>query len=390
MRHEGNWNQTQLALGHDVRTSSSPFARTRGALAWLCSLGIAAALHSSPAFAQGSQSPTNDASPDTENAVAALMRTGVSRYGKKDFEGARDAFEKAWRLKRHAAIAASLAEVEMKLGKYRDAAEHLSFYLAHAPTAREASRADAETQLEECRKHVGRVTVAVDTPSATVFVDQVQVGAAPLEDAVWLEPGEHTLHAENDGRSSPAVRVTMVAGASLAIRLVLTPVSGKPASTPAPATPRQKRIETSSPEVVERPTDIKPWVLVGGGALTAVAVGIGAFYTVRANADESGANKILADLERDADPAVVANKSVCSESPMRPRECDSVPAKLNDAKNGRNVATAAFISAGVLGLATVGALVFWPDPAKQSNAARVSVGPWIDGGGRGFQLSGSF
>ena len=390
MRHEGNWNQTQLALGNDVRTSSSPFARTRGTLAWLCSLGIAAALHSSPALGQVSQSLTNDASPDTENAVAELMRTGVSRYGKRDFDGARDAFEKAWRLKRHAAIAASLAEVEMKLGRYRDAAEHLSFYLTHAPTGHEASRADAEHQLVDCKKHVGRVTVAVDTPSAMVFVDQTPIGVAPLEDAVWLEPGEHTLVAENDGTSSPAVRVTKVAGASLAIRLVLTPAPGKPTNTPSPFTPRQKRIETSAPKVVERPTDIKPWVVVGGGALTAVAVGVGVFYTVRANADESEANNILAKLEQDADPAVVANKSVCSESPMRSRECDSVPAKLNDAKNGRNFATAAFISAGVMGLATVGALVFWPDPVKKSNAARVSVGPWIDGGGRGFQVSGSF
>ena len=389
MRHEGKRNQTRPALGHDLRTISSPLARTRGALAWSCILGIAAALHSSPALAQGSQSPTNDASPDTENAVAELMRTGVSRYGKKDFESARDAFEKAWRLKRHAAIAASLAEVEMKLGKYRDAAEHLSYYLAHAPTAREASRADAETQLEECRKHVGRVTVAVDTPSATVFVDQVQVGAAPLEDAVWLEPGEHALHAERDGRSSPAVHITMVAGASLAIRLVLTPAPGKPTNTPSPSTPRQKRIETSAPKVVERPTDSKPWVLVGGVALTAVAVGVGVFYTVRANSDEGEANSTLANLERDADPSVVSSKSVCSEGAMRPQECESVSAKLKDADSGRNVATAAFISAGVLGLATVGALIFWPGPVE-SKSARISVGPWADGAGRGFQVSGSF
>jgi tetratricopeptide (TPR) repeat protein len=390
MRHEGNWNQPRLARGHDVSTSSPPFARTRGVLASFCSLGIAAALHSSPAFAQGSQSPTNDASRDTENAVAELMRNGVARYGKKDLEGARDAFEKAWELKRHAAIAASLAEVEMKLGRYRDAAEHLSFYLGRAPVAHDASRADAEQQLEECKKHVGRVTVAVDTPSATVFVDQVRVGAAPLEDAVWLEPGEHTLHAENGGRSSPAVRVTMVEGASLAIRLVLTPTPDKPTNTPTLASPSQKPVEMTAPKAADRPSNVKPWVLAGGGALTAVAVGVGVFYMLRANSDEGEANSTLANLERDADPAVVASKSVCSEYQMRPRECDSVSAKLNDATSGRKVATASFISAGVLGLATVGALVFWPDPTKKSPAALVSVGPWVDGRGRGFQVSGSF
>src|SRR5882724_8409675 len=88
-------------------------------LRWLIlGMTFAGALHGSPAWAQPTESETAGQSEDTERAVTELMRTAVARYAKKDLEGAREAFEKAWNLKHHAAIAASLAEVEMKLSRY--------------------------------------------------------------------------------------------------------------------------------------------------------------------------------------------------------------------------------------------------------------------------------
>jgi hypothetical protein len=178
-------------------------------------------------------SPTR-AADDNEKAVAELMRTGVARYGKKDFAGARDAFERAWRLKRHAAIAASLGEVELELGRYADAANHLSFYLRNAPSGRDTS--DAQQQLNECKKHLGGLRVVVDAASATVFVNDRAIGISPLDGEYWVDPGEHSVRAVLDERASKSITVSVNAGQTRSVQLVLPGGSAAAASgAPAPA-----------------------------------------------------------------------------------------------------------------------------------------------------------
>src|SRR4051812_13044301 len=80
-----------------------------------------------------SAEPATPPDADTKATVKELMHTGVAAYRKKDFEAARTAFAKAWKLKPHSDIAAALADVEMKLGRYRDAAGHWDYYLNYHP-----------------------------------------------------------------------------------------------------------------------------------------------------------------------------------------------------------------------------------------------------------------
>src|ERR1700742_4017684 len=122
----------------------------------------------SPALGQiSSPEPGNagdrDASSTDDAAIKELMRTGIGEYRKNHLEAARTAFASAWELRHHTAIAASLADVEMKLGRFRDAAEHWQYYLASSPP----DRAEAEAQLAECSKHVGRIDVTVEPAAAT-------------------------------------------------------------------------------------------------------------------------------------------------------------------------------------------------------------------------------
>src|SRR5450432_3751077 len=70
---------------------------------------------------------------DPTLAAKELVRQGSAEYSKQHWEAARASFQKAWELKRHYAIAANLADVELKLGRYREAAEHLEYALANLP-----------------------------------------------------------------------------------------------------------------------------------------------------------------------------------------------------------------------------------------------------------------
>jgi tetratricopeptide (TPR) repeat protein len=69
---------------------------------------------------------------DSSARAQALMDEGSRHFDKKEWALAREYFLKAWELLQHHTIAANLAEVEIRLGLYREAAEHLSFVLAQA------------------------------------------------------------------------------------------------------------------------------------------------------------------------------------------------------------------------------------------------------------------
>src|SRR5262249_22124873 len=71
-----------------------------------------------------------------EDGVAAVK---LSRWAK-----AYDSFLAAWKLKQHFQIAVNLGHAELKLGKYRDAAEHLTYFLQEASEVTPEERKDAE------------------------------------------------------------------------------------------------------------------------------------------------------------------------------------------------------------------------------------------------------
>jgi hypothetical protein len=323
----------------------------------------------------------------TEQAVTELMRTGLERYSKKDLEGARDAFQKAWKLRQHAAIAASLAEVELKLARYRDAAEHLSFYLANLPSGKESSRGDAEQQLAECKKHIGTLSVTVEPATATVLVDGVARGEGAIAE-LFLEPGEHALQAEKEGRSSTMLKPSIAEGEVLNVRLTVKPAPAEKASFPQPQPPAPARV-APAPRQAEANNDTEFWVVTAGGALSVAALTVGVMYTLQANSAESEGDDLLRQIQRDSDPQLVMQGAECAVTPL-PAGCAELASARQDADSKRNLAIGSFVTGGVLAAATVGAIVFWPERKPAPNSAHWTLVPWGGWQAPGLLLNGTF
>lgn len=85
---------------------------------------------------------------------------------------------RAWELKRHWQIAANLGEVELRLGKYREAAEHLEHFLREAEGVRDEEIQRAEEMLREARRHVEAQPPAAKPPAAAVVADTLTAGDA--------------------------------------------------------------------------------------------------------------------------------------------------------------------------------------------------------------------
>ena len=81
--------------------------------------------------------PTSDVGDTTtaepDDTTRQLLRQGYNALKRDDLDGARAAFATAWAHRQHVVVALSLAEVETRLGRFVDAAEHWQYLLTNLP-----------------------------------------------------------------------------------------------------------------------------------------------------------------------------------------------------------------------------------------------------------------
>ncbi|UQA57894.1 PEGA domain-containing protein [Polyangium aurulentum] len=170
---------------------------------------------------------------DTEKEAAKKYDEGVKHLKAEQWEKARESLAAAYQLKATPDTALGLAKAEMQLGKPRDAAEHVSFYLREAKDAKPQDRQAAEKLFTDAKTKVGTLNVTADMAAAEVLVDGKAVGKTPLTGPVFIEPGKHTLEARKEGVEPVKQPVEVIAGGEGSVNLVLTPPP-KPLPPPPP------------------------------------------------------------------------------------------------------------------------------------------------------------
>ena len=336
--------------------------------------------------------PTDTADRDTQQAVTELMRTGIREYRKHNLEPARKAFEDAWRLKRHPAIAVSLAEVEMKLGLYHEALEHWRYYVERSSVEHASDRADAETQMRECRKHLGSVRVTISPRDAKLFVDDETTGTGSPEGPLLLAPGEHALRAEIGGRSSPTVRITVAADQDQdqGVALVVPPDPLAPrlvVPAAAPRVPGPRPVPGGGTGSGHAPTA----VLVTGGLVAGAAIGIGVAYTLAAASTRNRADQLLRQVESTGDPKLAKRSASCTPPEgIRPPQCNELAEKVNEADSRTKLSVLAYATGGVFAAATAATYFLWPHTASNLSSSAFTIAPWSAPGVHGVRLDLNF
>ncbi|HVW25534.1 MAG TPA: tetratricopeptide repeat protein [Polyangiaceae bacterium] len=312
-----------------------------------------------------------EATTDTE--VKQRMQAGIKEYGRNHLEAARAAFDSAWQLKHHSAIAASLADVEMKLGRYREAAEHWEYYLANSPP----DRTDAEAELAACAQHLGRIRLSVEPPAAEILVDGKIAERLTPTASVWLLPGEHVLFARFEDRLSPAQTIALDAGGHTALVLTVAPRVVPVIPTPnLPAAPTSHPLEVaphaSSSVRAERGhgNTARTWTLLGGSIAAAAALGVGIGYSLSANSLADDATRLRFQTAQEGDPDLVKYGGQCAPPPgtPAPAACATLRATVNQMVEDQNIALGAYIASGVLTAATVVAFFVWPRDRSEASA----------------------
>ena len=164
--------------------------------------------------------------PTWTRTAARLLAAGNKAFKEGNFAEAEKAYREAFAVKKGYDIAGNLGAAELAQGKLREAAQHLAFTLRLFPiTGEPALREQMQKAYDQCRQGVAAVRVKLDVRGATILVDGVAAGEAPLLDEVFVEPGEHVFEAQLEGYTgAPAARDRAEKGAVREVTLVLTPV----------------------------------------------------------------------------------------------------------------------------------------------------------------------
>lgn len=294
-----------------------------------------------------------------------LFRRARELHREKRWEEARDAYDRAWQLERTFQIAANLALVELRLGRARDAAEHLSFALAHLPASDPKvaeARAHLEQMMKEATARVGTLKVELDRDEAVIYVDDQPVGSAPLEHPIYLEAGRHVVHVQPSG--APLITRELTIEPGVVYRLALSSAAGASSGPASEAEPTPDPVLASAPSDHGHPIDTRFVVVAGEAALALAAAGFGTVFALQANSSRDRADQLRAQINAGGDPVRVAEGSMCDPTyAARPLECADLSKAVDDTNALVTRSTVAFIAAGGFAAASVATYFLWPKPS---------------------------
>jgi hypothetical protein len=314
-------------------------------------LAVAAlALRAIDAFAQ-----------DVDSAASeTLFREGKHLLDQKDFAHACPKLAESFRLEAATGTLLALARCHEGEGKIASA---WAEYADAAARARREGRPDREQAAEQwaasLEPKLSTLTITVpdtvaNTSGLTVKRDGVAIGTASWGTAVPIDQGEHVVEASATGKK-PWTRTIAIRASSVRESVSVPPLEDVPAEAPIP-------------NAVER-RGLAPWQSVGlvSGGLGVVALGVGAYYGIRAlqKRDESNVG--------------------CDEN----NACDPGPKQTRlDARTDGDISTVALAAGGALVVG--GAIMYFAGADRAPKHGRIHAAPSVGRGDVGLLVWGAF
>jgi tetratricopeptide (TPR) repeat protein len=315
------------------------------AFAFMAAAFAAMSLHA-PAFA------------DDNARAKELYDMGNKLYDEQKWAEAEAAYQSAWNLRKSFDLAGNLGDVEMQLGQYRDAAEHLSYAYDEFPTGGKPEVREAlAKRIEEARIQVGVLRIKTNIVGARLYVDGKLVGQSPLENDVFVDVGQRVIEARLDGHDDVLRTIEVTKASKQNIELQIVPKAGGGTSTG-----NGKRIA----------------IIAAGGSLALVGLGGGIGLWLAASGKTSDADVIRADLTKGVCPGTMPDITA---------KCSTLRATLEDHDTFFNLGTGLFATGFLVGVGTV---VYAVASKKKPGAVGLQMAPVVAPTLAGISISGHF
>lgn len=326
--------------------------------------------------------PTTSPAPPQADALSRTARELFAKGEEAWMQGKYDQchawFLAAWSLRPHRQIAGNLAACAVKVGRYRDAAEHLAFLMKETPDGKltPAQRA----LFDEALKHIAVVQVDAK-PGATVLVDGEVVGKAPLPAPLYLEPGEHTLEARSRAGAVAEQATQLDAGTQREVSL--HPPVPEATSAPPPAEPVPRPVAPPPPPPPDTP--VRDGVVIGGLALGGAAIATSVVLVLVSSSKSEEVNDATRSIAMDG------GANACNDPSFSRARCDALADAYIAEGTTRNLALTALVTAGAaLGGAAL-TYALWPVDTPRAPASRgVRIAPAVTAQSAGLTIGGAF
>lgn len=351
----------------------------------LLALWVAANLTPSAALAQSDVKADSATDRDDVLVVKKLVDEAMSLYAKADWDKAREVLLKAYAVRPHRAILANLADVELKMERYLDAARHLQKLIADLPPEPHRRVEIAEAQLAECRQQLGSLHVTVSVSGATVSLNGKPIGTSPLSDEVFVEPGDVHIDAEHPDYLMLSRDIGITKGETQDVVLNLAPRLKPTASVP---------VAVAAPAPAEQPASslrTRNIVVISGAALSIAGATVGIILWTDRTHTLSQADSLRQSLAVGA-----ATTNFCGGSNVKdPTGCSELHNLYVRSDRQTNFAVASFVGAGVVAVGTSLTYLLWPTKKHSASTDKAShasiiVEPWSSREANGLQVLGTF
>ena len=280
------------------------------------------------------------------------------------------AYEQAFARKKVYDIAGNLAMAEAAQGKMREAAEHLAFALRLFPmTGDPAQREAMQKAFDQMKANVGQIKVKVNVGAAEVLVDGTKVGETPLEDDVFVEPGEHTIEAKKEDYKPFSQKVKADKGSTQTVTLTLV----------AAPKPNKEVIVEVPVQVPQKKRSMIPAIAAGGGAVLFAIIGGGLLGA--SGGKESDALALSKAIGR--------GRCLGATPDTRCAELESTAYQVSSLGNA---GVGMLVTAGILGVGAITYLLLPPPKATSptTRSGRIQVAPVVGADQGGMIISGAF
>lgn len=287
-----------------------------------------------------------------------LYDMGNKLYDEQKWAEAEAAYQSAWNLRKSFDLAGNLGSVEMQLGQYRDAAEHLSYAYDEFPTGgKTEDRAALAKRIEEARLQVGVLTIKTNVVGARLYIDNKLVGQAPLEKGVFVDLGQRVIEARLDGHDDVLRTIEVTKGSKQDLDLRLVPKSAGQGSG------------GNSKRAV---------IIAVGAGLAAAGIGTGIGLWAAGSGKTSDAEGIRTGL----------NPGICpGTTPDIMAKCSSLKTTLESHDSLVNAGTGVFIAGAAIGGLTV---VYLLTSKKTSSSIGLEATPIVAPTFAGVSITGRF
>jgi hypothetical protein len=163
------------------------------------------------------------------NEASAHFRRGVELFREQAFRAALVELQRANELEPDYRILFNIGQTKFHVQDYLGATQSYELYLSQGGHVIPAERrAQVEEALASLRERVGRIGVTVNRHGAEVFVDDANVGTAPMSSTILANVGRHRVLARSADGASDARTVDVAGGDVVEVSLVLAAPRGEP------------------------------------------------------------------------------------------------------------------------------------------------------------------